>query len=149
VNPEAFFHSLNEHTGAGIVPVNGKHEEGTLSLSRQKRRAAGLNRHAAMLTDLPLAGIVLKRTQQGERMIQEESTTRICLKMKQVIMETPVEYNGQITTRLPMKKKQCFYLRAKKEGIKPAELQRRIINREMNKWQEEELEEERRKKERK
>jgi hypothetical protein len=48
-----------------------------------------------------------------------------------------------------MKKKQGFYLRAKKEGIKPAELQRRIINREMNKWQEEELEEERRKKERK
>ena len=82
-------------------------------------------------------------------MIQEESTTRICLKMKQIIIETPVEYNGQITTRLPMKKKQWFYLRAKKEGIKPSELQRRIIIRELNKWYEEELEEDRRKMERK
>ena len=82
-------------------------------------------------------------------MVNEEPSTRICLKMKQVIMETPVEYNGQITTRLPMKKKQCFYLRAKKEGIKPAELQRRIIIRELNKWYEEELEEDRRKMERK
>ena len=81
-------------------------------------------------------------------MIQDESTTRICLKMSQVIMETPVEYNGRISTRIPMKNKEWFYRRAKKEGIKPSELQRRIVIKEMNRWREEELEEERRKKER-
>ena len=74
--------------------------------------------------------------------------TKICLKMSQVIMETPVEFNGRISTRIPMKKKEWFYRHAKKEGIKPSELQRRIVIKEMNKWREEELEEERRKKER-
>ena len=80
-------------------------------------------------------------------MVNKEPT-RICLTMKQVIMETPVEYDGRITTRIPNGEKARFYRRAKKEGIKPSELQRRIVIKEMNKWREEELEEERRKKER-
>lgn len=69
-------------------------------------------------------------------MVSEEPT-RICLTMKQVIMETPVEYDGRITTRIPNGEKARFYRRAKKEGIKPSELQRRIVIREMNKWHEE------------
>ncbi len=80
--------------------------------------------------------------------LNSSTHTKICLKMSQVIMETPVEYNGRISTRIPMKNKEWFYRRAKKEGIKPSELQRRIVIKEMNKWREEELEEERRKKER-
>ncbi len=64
-------------------------------------------------------------------------------------METPVEYDGQITTKIPNVEKARFYRRAKKEGIKPSELQRQIVIKEMAVWKEEEPEEKERKKERK
>ncbi len=72
----------------------------------------------------------------------EESPTRICLKMKQVILETPVEYDAQITTRIPKTEKARLYRRAKKEGIKPSELHRRIVSREMKNWKDTDQEDE-------
>lgn len=75
------------------------------------------------------------------KMVNEVPETRICIKMKQVIMETPVEYDGKLTTRIPNTEKARFYRKAKKEGIKPAELQRRILIKEMDTWEEETEEE--------
>ena len=91
---------------------------------------------------------IIEKMEESGSSLNSSTHTKICLKMSRVIMETPVEYNGRISTRIPMKNKEWFYRRAKKEGIKPSELQRRIIIKEMNKWHEEELEEERRKKDR-
>ena len=80
---------------------------------------------------------IIDKMQESGSSRDSGTHTKICLKMSQVIMETPVEYNGRISTRIPMKNKEWFYRRAKKEGIKPSELQRRIVIREMNKWHEE------------
>lgn len=91
---------------------------------------------------------IIDKMEESGSNLNSSTHTKICLKMKQVILETPVEYDAQITTRIPKAEKARLYRRAKKEGIKPSELQRRIVIKEMNKWREEELEEERRKKER-
>lgn len=87
------------------------------------------------------AGRVLKET-HNDTMANEEVPTRICLKMKQVILETPVEYDAQITTRIPKTEKARLYRRAKKEGIKPSELHRRIVSREMKNWKDTDQEDE-------